>query len=414
MTGNFIFRQYPAFSRADPSPMDSTWLLSTLSVPHSCFQSFLPSSVTSTSIPLSSSGPFCGANGAKFSFNHCAFVLHKEPEGSGGAILVENLPLAAHDCIFLLNEAQRGGAVHLVNSESSTLVNCIFMDNLASKSSGALLASSSSELQVLNCFFDGNLCILRNSAVSLEKCNSAILKNATFLDNYALHNSALFLSKSSMQADDCAFSGNRGTIATSVLGVNSSVTFRASRFSDSNCVSISVWPDCQLFDCYFSSKISEAISSLTDVKLTNCVELIEPSDPPRPELLQDSGPRRGKHIPQLSEEHMEQLMENLHRQRQELASKVRGAIRPRQRQDDEGQGLSSAVTSMRIAVAVTTPGRGEKKRWNSVVGIGYVIAAAFLAMVIRTAFVENCRGRQIKGSAAALADLHMEDDLYDR
>ncbi len=159
------------------------------------------------------------------SFANCSFENNDSSQGPGGAIrLSPGTNATLQDCVFELNGADRGGAVS-AGMTTCTLTRCIFDGNTASGTNGeagAFYIEAGSTAMLSDCDFLSSSA--KNGGAVLVTSSSATFTGCDFQTNGATMNGGgLFAQQSDVDATDCAFFGNTGSVGGAVHSTGGSL-----------------------------------------------------------------------------------------------------------------------------------------------------------------------------------------------
>ena len=125
-----------------------------------------------------------------------------ENYGYGGAIWSNGGNVIAINCTFKNNSAYYGGAM-----KEGTAINCTFIKNKASQEGGAIYYKTNNKDYALNCTFIGNEAYI-GSGIYIDRTSAenpiTTAENCSFINNTALHDSAMFQGT----AVNCTFINN--------------------------------------------------------------------------------------------------------------------------------------------------------------------------------------------------------------
>ncbi len=148
----------------------------------------------------------------------CSFNGNATGAKGGGAVRLLGASPRFIDCIFDVNDAERGGAIHASYDANLTLSGCTFTANRAARMGGALFIAHESHAAVTDCTFEDNEVDagsdMGGGAISIHSNGSAELEACSFTGNIAPEAGALLLTHKKMldsfpvRAACCSFSGN--------------------------------------------------------------------------------------------------------------------------------------------------------------------------------------------------------------
>ncbi len=144
-----------------------------------------------------------------------AYTCDMTPSELGGAMLIEgsSSPQIA-GCVFLLNHAATGGAVHCGDHAHPHFEDCVFEQNTAGcipggGAGGALSSAGQAAVHLSGCFFDFNAS-MRAGAIAATSGGNILIENTTFVRNGpVLYGGTLVLEGGTSLMRGCTFHANR-------------------------------------------------------------------------------------------------------------------------------------------------------------------------------------------------------------
>ena len=132
--------------------------------------------------------------------------------GNGGAMFTAKDARAEfHDCIFLENTANQGGAFQIQVESSIDFENCVFEDNSSEDVGGTIALHGNSLVSIKECVFEGNSTKDYGGAIVLYDDSNASIEQSNFTSNSSNYGGAITIfDNATISVSQSEFISNKG------------------------------------------------------------------------------------------------------------------------------------------------------------------------------------------------------------